>query len=481
LGYVILSSTQVVEMGKAATTGHSMAAGDVIFGGDVEVDGKIWADNNINIASNMQLAFGAPSAGLDWSTNQATSNTLVFGIGSTPKSLIFTDFANRNKDHDHAAQANPTIFMHSATDPDTANTQWLSIGHDQANGFITTGLGHLALGTDAATGHSLAAGDVLIGAKLEVDGAIWADGGINVVGGIEAPLGSEYATGSAATSTAANTNNATFTTGDASNAGDYVSGFISIDTGTTTTLGNSGSVTVRSGNAADTSGNVQMRSGTSANSGEASGTVILRTGNQTHATGGSSGSWTGYTGTAAGQAATGAMNLYTGTQTNTGNYASGAITIYSGGTATDGDSGDVTIRTGAAGAGSGDAGDVVFQTHGANTRLTILGVGPVQNAVHTETIADDAGGTHASATITPTSNFILCDCDDAHGCTITMGESGMVSGITVTIVGETATHCDFSDTDGVSNLTAAMQMDDDDSLTLVYSVDEWVEVSRADN
>ena len=31
------------------------------------------------------------------------------------------------------------------------------------------------------------------------------------------------------------------------------------------------------------------------------------------------------------------------------------------------------------------------------------------NGVQTVTIADDAGGTHASGTITPTSNFVLCD------------------------------------------------------------------------
>jgi hypothetical protein len=105
----------------------------------------------------------------------------------------------------------------------------------------------------------------------------------------------------------------------------------------------------------------------------------------------------------------------------------------------------------------------------------------LKNGTHTETIADDAGGTHASATLTPTDNFILCDCDDAHGCTITMGETGMASGMRVTIVGETATHCDFADTDGVSNLTGAFQMDDDDTLELMYSVDEWVEVSRSDN
>jgi hypothetical protein len=58
-----------------------------------------------------------------------------------------------------------------------------------------------------------------------------------------------------------------------------------------------------------------------------------------------------------------------------------------------------------------------------------------------------------------------------------MGESGMVSGTHLTIIGETLYHCDFADTDGVSNLGAARVISDDDVLHLIYAVDEWVEVS----
>lgn len=103
------------------------------------------------------------------------------------------------------------------------------------------------------------------------------------------------------------------------------------------------------------------------------------------------------------------------------------------------------------------------------------------NVAQTETVPDNGGGTNATATFTPTSNTIVCDCDDAQGCDITMGETGMATGMLVTIVGETAVTCEFSDADGVGNLTGAFSMGDDDTLQLLYSVDEWVEVSRSDN
>ncbi len=107
--------------------------------------------------------------------------------------------------------------------------------------------------------------------------------------------------------------------------------------------------------------------------------------------------------------------------------------------------------------------------------------GMVLSVVHTETIADDEGGTNATATLTPTSNVVICDCDDANGCDVTMGETGMKSGMIITISCVTATTCEFADTDGVSNLTGAFSCGDDDVLSMKYSVDEWVETSRSDN
>lgn len=62
--------------------------------------------------------------------------------GTSNNNFIFTRNSNVNKDHDHdTASANPTIFVHSNTDPDTDNTQWLSFAHDQTDGVIEAGKG----------------------------------------------------------------------------------------------------------------------------------------------------------------------------------------------------------------------------------------------------------------------------------------------------------------------------------------------------
>lgn len=62
--------------------------------------------------------------------------------GTANNNIIFTTYDNYAKDHDHdTLSADPTLFIHSNTDPDTNNTQWISITHDRTNGLINTGTG----------------------------------------------------------------------------------------------------------------------------------------------------------------------------------------------------------------------------------------------------------------------------------------------------------------------------------------------------
>jgi hypothetical protein len=83
------------------------------------------------------------SAGLDIisSTSMAQS---VMSVGTTVgRHLVLGDDAGSEQDFDHAAQTNPTLFIHSATAPDTNNTQWVGFTHDATDAVITTGLGHV--------------------------------------------------------------------------------------------------------------------------------------------------------------------------------------------------------------------------------------------------------------------------------------------------------------------------------------------------
>ena len=72
--------------------------------------------------------------------------------------LVLGQFSN--KDYDHAAQSNPTVFVHSATNPDTNNTQWGSLAHDQTDFVIATGTGDVKVTSNINLSSSV----------LEVDG-----------------------------------------------------------------------------------------------------------------------------------------------------------------------------------------------------------------------------------------------------------------------------------------------------------------------
>ena len=96
-------------------------------------------------------------------------------------------------------------------------------------------------------------------------------------------------------------------------------------------------------------------------------------------------------------------------------------------------------------------------------------------------IADSGDANPASYTLTPSTSFVKLTCNDADGCNITMGETGMAGGATVTIVNVSANTCNFSDSAGVSELAGDFAMDQWDSLSLIYAGDRWVEVSRSDN
>jgi hypothetical protein len=69
-----------------------------------------------------------------------------FFLGSVHRNLVIGDVATGlGKNFDHALSANPTLFIHSVTDPDVNNTQWVSLTHNQTNGVIATGLGDIIL------------------------------------------------------------------------------------------------------------------------------------------------------------------------------------------------------------------------------------------------------------------------------------------------------------------------------------------------
>lgn len=64
--------------------------------------------------------------------------------------FVITNEAWRSRLFDHAAQTNPTLWIHSNVDPDVDNTQWLRLYHNQTDAQIEGGTGTLSL--DAGSG-----------------------------------------------------------------------------------------------------------------------------------------------------------------------------------------------------------------------------------------------------------------------------------------------------------------------------------------
>jgi hypothetical protein len=105
------------------------------------------------------FGFMGPTAGapltiatIDYSQSDDGLHFTVRDIdGGGNRNLIFTDYANATADHDHdTLSTNPTIFIHSALDPDTNNTRWMSLFHNgvagaAGYGAIETGSGDLYL------------------------------------------------------------------------------------------------------------------------------------------------------------------------------------------------------------------------------------------------------------------------------------------------------------------------------------------------
>ena len=149
----------------------------------IECDGSNWAANSSVLmlisdddsASNLLINDGSDNrlkidrSGAISIYGSYSSDTIDFGIVGTSEAfggfryseddallllagksgygnhnILITSYANAGKDHDHASNStNPSLFVHSATDPDSDNTQWCSLYHDQTDALFSSGYGKL--------------------------------------------------------------------------------------------------------------------------------------------------------------------------------------------------------------------------------------------------------------------------------------------------------------------------------------------------
>jgi fibronectin-binding autotransporter adhesin len=152
--------------------------GDVILRGTTRKVGALFFSSAIS-------SYG----GLSNTTDDSTHFSIGSVDGGGNHHLVFTSSDNWSKNHDHNIKStNPTIFLHSATDPDVVNTEYGSfsyLGTGSGSGYfeISTGTGHIALNPVGNVGI----GTDNPGAKLDVNGDMRLRGATSGYIGLRAP------------------------------------------------------------------------------------------------------------------------------------------------------------------------------------------------------------------------------------------------------------------------------------------------------
>jgi len=128
-----------------------------------------------------------------------------------------------------------------------------------------------------------------------------------------------------------------------------------------------------------------------------------------------------------------------------------------------------------------------FRSAGVTPTVVTFGTGMnnisgnVNASPYAISVADSGDANHGTLTLLPRSPYVEITCNDAHGGTITMSETNPIEGVPVVITNVSANHVDFADAAGVSELNGALEMDQYETLTLVYIGDRWVELNRSEN
>lgn len=109
------------------------------------IQSDVQIDYQINLAEG-SVTYGVSPGGTEAymirpSGGASKSQLLFTSADNVGNQFVYSNYANRDKDHDHSTQTDPTLYIHSDTDPDTNNTQYLSLSHDKNNAVFGLGAG----------------------------------------------------------------------------------------------------------------------------------------------------------------------------------------------------------------------------------------------------------------------------------------------------------------------------------------------------
>ena len=126
------SATDYIEMYHDQTDANiDNGVGDIVLDSaqDIELD-SAWS--NVNFLSGGTRTFRVKG---DVSTAEVGFSL----YDNSGNQIVITNGDNSAKDHDHDTTTDPTLFIHSDTDPDDDNAQWLGFTHNKSYGLFTAG------------------------------------------------------------------------------------------------------------------------------------------------------------------------------------------------------------------------------------------------------------------------------------------------------------------------------------------------------
>ena len=174
----IIGDSGPVIIGDSCVSTRSLTADDdEVVCGKLEVDGNLYSDYRItaNCGANRE-AIGIESAGVEYGTlslfeDDSLRILLNNAEGRSNRNLIIGDNTHYNKDYDHdVLSENPTVFIHSATSPDSDNTQWGSLSHDTDDFIIDSGTNSTRVVSElTAHNNFIAEADIIQGDSINWD------------------------------------------------------------------------------------------------------------------------------------------------------------------------------------------------------------------------------------------------------------------------------------------------------------------------
>ena len=128
---------------------------------------------NGNTVANMILKESASTFGGGLTHLAALDQMVLYTATAAGMHIVISDSAVRTKDFDHALQTDPTLFLHSALDPDTDNTRWGSLSHSGTAGAVgafsvATGAGPVRFDAANDTVDLLTNANLLLGGRAIV-------------------------------------------------------------------------------------------------------------------------------------------------------------------------------------------------------------------------------------------------------------------------------------------------------------------------